>query len=334
MRTTRPTTAPEGPPPAPPARAPHVVSFGECMLELQGQAFGTMQQGFGGDTLNTAVYLARCGRRHGLRVSYATALGDDTLSQGLLERWQAEGLGLDLVRRLPGALPGLYLIETDAHGERRFRYWRDRAAARSYFETPPGATPLEARSDEIDALYFSGISLAILPLDGRERLLALARRLRARGALVAFDNNYRPRLWPDAATASDWFERAYAVADLALVTLDDELARLEGAAAADTGAATARALALPAAEVVIKRGAAPTLVRPHGGEALAVPTEPVAQVVDTTAAGDSFAGAYLAARLGGATPPEAARAGNRLAAQVIGHRGALIPAEAMAAALA
>ena len=39
-----------------------VVAFGECMLELQGQAFGTMRQTFGGDTLNTAVYLARCGR--------------------------------------------------------------------------------------------------------------------------------------------------------------------------------------------------------------------------------------------------------------------------------
>ena len=52
-----------------------VVSFGECMLELQGQAFGEMRQTYGGDTLNTAVYLARCGAGHGLRVDYASALG-------------------------------------------------------------------------------------------------------------------------------------------------------------------------------------------------------------------------------------------------------------------
>ena len=47
--------------------------------------------------------------------------------------------------------------------------------------------------------------------------------------------------------------------------------------------------------------------------------------VDPTGAGDSFNGAYLAARSGGATPIEAAEAAHRLAAIVIGHRGALVP---------
>ena len=151
------------------------------MLELQGEAFGAMRQTFGGDTLNTAVYLARCGRAQGLRVDYATALGDDGLSLGMLQRWQDEGLGTVLVQQLPGRLPGLYLIEVDAQGERRFNYWRDQAAARAYFDGPDGCTPLERHAQDVDALYFSGISLAILPVAGQQRLLAVARQVRERG---------------------------------------------------------------------------------------------------------------------------------------------------------
>lgn len=304
-----------------------VVSFGECMLELQGEAFGTMRQTYGGDTLNTAVYMARCGRANGLKVDYATALGDDPLSAGLLQRWAAEGLGTGLVRQLPGRLPGLYLIEVDERGERRFSYWRDQAAARSYFDTPAGATPLEQQADSLDALYFSGISLAILPEAARLRLLAVAERVRERGGLVAFDNNYRPRLWPDVAAARNAFAAATAVATLALMTLDDEQA-LWGEP--DAARQLQHTLALAAPEVVVKRGAQPTLVRTADRTLHEVPTEPVPQVVDTTAAGDSFAGAYLAARLGGGTAAQAAAAGNRLAARVVQHRGAVLPEAAMA----
>ncbi|MDR7296088.1 2-dehydro-3-deoxygluconokinase [Pelomonas aquatica] len=308
-----------------PSAAPRPVSIaalGECMLELQGQAFGNLRQTFGGDTLNTAVYLARCGGA-GLKVHYATALGDDSLSAGLLERWAAEGVQTGLVQRLPGRLPGLYLIELDEGGERRFHYWRGQAAARAYFDT--ATTALEEQADALDALYLSGISLAILPQAGRERTLALMTRMRAAGKVVAFDNNYRPRLWDSAADARYWYGRAFAASTVALITADDHQA-LHGLA--DLDGAVAAAQALPVAEIAIKRGALPTRVGlDHVWQD--VPTEPVPRVVDTTAAGDSFGAGYLSQRLGGTAPAAAAAFGNRLAARVIQHPGALIPREAM-----
>lgn len=292
------------------------------MLELSGTALGPMKQAYGGDTFNTAVYLSRCGGAH-LKVCYATALGDDALSQQLERRWVQDGLDLGLVRHIPGRMPGIYQIAVDAQGERHFSFWRENSAARAYFDTD--LTPLEQRCAEWDGLYFSGISLAILPPEGRTRVFALAKELRKRGAVVAFDNNYRPRLWPDIGIAREAFKQAFDVAHTLLITADDHqvLFGFE-----DMNAALADARALPAPELVIKRGASETLVRTDNLW-VSVPTVAVHQVVDTTAAGDSFAAGYLSHRLRDVAPDVAAAFGNRLAARVIQHPGAIIPLAAM-----
>ncbi len=301
-----------------------VVFFGECMLELTGPALGSMQQHYGGDTFNTALYLRRCVSGE-LPIRYATAVGDDALSVALLRCWAADGLQLDLVRTVPGRLPGLYQISVDTHGERSFSFWREHSAARAYFDA--NHTPLEQRCDEWDVLYFSGISLAILPPAGRERLLRLAHLLRQRGAMVVFDNNFRPALWPDLQVARDAFHAALALASVALVTADDHQA-LFGYGNRLAAVAAAQSLQVP--ELIIKQGAQDTLVRSDDTNWQHIPTESVAQVVDTTAAGDSFAAGYLSQRLAGASAAVAAAFGNRLAARVISHHGAIIAAAAMA----
>jgi 2-dehydro-3-deoxygluconokinase len=302
-----------------------VASIGECMIELRHRSATELELAFGGDTLNTAVYLARLARERGVAVDYVTALGDDAYSDAMLAMWQGEGVGTGLVARLKGRLPGLYTIRTDAQGERSFTYWRSAAAARDMLK----GGRAEAIGQELAGcalLYLSGITLSILDAAQRAALIALAEQIRGAGGRVAFDGNFRPAGWPDRAEARGVFDAMLQQVDIALPTLDDEQALF---GLGDAAEACDRLHHLGVAEVTVKLGAGGCFLSSaaHTGT---VAAEPVAEVVDSTAAGDSFNAGYLAARLLGADPRAAARLGNRVAARVIAHPGAIIPAAAMA----
>ena len=287
------------------------------MIELREEADGRLSRGYGGDTLNTAIYLSRLGTP----VDYVTALGDDGWSDELIAAWDAEGVGTGRVLRLPGRLPGLYIIQTDAKGERRFSYWRDTAAARLLFQAAEGESTVAALP-AYDMIYLSGISLSLYGDNGRERLFAVLGEARANGRRVAFDTNFRPRGWPDRDIARAAFRQAFACADIVLASTED-LDLLFG----DDGVNEVLAFS-DRAEIVLKHPDLTCRVLTKG-EDVVVPGKPAKDVVDTTAAGDSFAAAYLDARLSGQDPRSAAQAGHRLAGQVVRHRGAIIPREAM-----
>lgn len=295
------------------------VIVGEGMLELSHSAHSSAWRlRHGGDTLNTAIHLAR----YGERVRYLTALGDDPFSEELRAGWTCEGIDLSLTLTAPGALPGLYAIRTDTAGERTFSYWRGESAARRMFDLVETAGALAA-AEQVDWLVFSLISLAILPETGRERLLRLAGRVRERGGQVAFDGNYRPRLWENAEIARGWRGRAIACCTIGLPTLEDE-ASLAGARTAQEVAAMW--CELGAREVVVKLGADGCLL---GDNTLVPPLERLSPV-DTSGAGDAFNAGFLHARAGGASPAAAAVAGHRLAGWVVMRAGAVPPRDEQA----
>ncbi len=307
-----------------------IAAIGECMIELSARADGGMSLAYGGDTLNTAVYLARlCGRGgdgdgSGFTVDYLTALGDDPYSDEMMAFWQREGIGTDKVARLPSRLPGLYTIRTDRQGERDFHYWREAAAAREMLQGEQGAA-LAASLCQYDLIYLSGITLSILTAGDRGKLLDALDRARAAGAQIAFDCNYRPRGWPDAATARQAMDQMYRRSHIALPGLDDECA-LYGKM--DPARAVQRIANLGVGEICLKNGANGCLLRQdHAVEVM--PARPDITPLDTTAAGDSFNAGYLYHRLLGESAAAAARAGHHLAARVIQYPGAVIPIDAM-----
>jgi 2-dehydro-3-deoxygluconokinase len=295
-----------------------VASIGECMIELKQAGGGLFSRGFGGDTLNTAVYLARLG----VGVDYITALGDDFMSDEMIASWQAEGVGTGRVARLSGRLPGIYLIQTDQFGDRRFFHWRESAAARSLMDLPGTDEILESLAT-YDVVYFSAITLSIYSPQGRAKLISALHRARKHGVRIIFDTNFRARGWPDPDVARAVFQEAFAVSDIVLASTEDLLPLFSDESDEQLMAR------IGCNEAVLKLLEPGSMVR-FEGVLRTVRPEPVMQpVVDTTAAGDSFSAAYIAARLAGAEPVEAARAGHRLAGVVVCHPGAIIPRSAM-----
>jgi 2-dehydro-3-deoxygluconokinase len=304
-----------------------IACFGECMVELQPQGAGLWRQAFAGDTCNTAVYLARLLAGHGPSVCWAMGTGQDQFAAGMRQFWSAEGLDLSLLRGVPRGRSGLYAIHVDERGERHFSYWRDTSAARAYFDTPDNTlTPLEQAGAQLQGLHFSAISLAILPPQGRARLMACARVIQQRGGWVSFDTNYRPQLWADAGEALQTIRAAMAASDRVLVSMDEWQTLTD---TPNEALALEALCALQRPELVIKRGGQHTWVSVAGAAPQVAEVAPIGQPVDTTAAGDAFAAGYLAARTRGHGPLDAAKAGNALAAAVVMHPGAIIPQTAM-----
>ena len=175
----------------------------------------------------------------------------------MIAGWAAEGVGTKRVARLPGKLPGLYMIQTDDKGERRFFHWRDSAAARSLMDLPQTPEILNSLAG-YDVIYLSAITLSLYGGEGRARLFAALKGAREAGARFAFDTNFRARGWPDLDVARAVFQEAFAAADIVLASTEDLLPLYPGES---NEALLAR---IPGAEVVLKLSEPASILRLQG----------------------------------------------------------------------
>ena len=290
------------------------ISIGECMVELRPVEDGHLRRSFAGDAYNTAVYLKRSAPD--MDVAFLTATGDESLSNAMVETWRGEGISDRLVFRIPGERPALYLIETNAKGDRKFHYWRSDTPAKEWLRLLLAAGGAEVLN-KADLVYVSGISLAILGHDDRQAAIKLLGTLKTK---VAFDPNIRPALWKNMDDARHTFEDMVKLASIVLPSRQDYQLLYNINDPLQQIAFTAN---LTKGEVALTCDEDGCVLR-VGDEVTALPTQAV-KVVDTSGAGDSFNGAYLAARLKGKPPQEAVKDGLALAARVVALPGALIP---------
>jgi 2-dehydro-3-deoxygluconokinase len=285
------------------------------MVELSTEQSGAYRLGFAGDTFNTA-WNARHLLPADWQVSYASAVGDDPMSDEMIQFAREEGIDSDHIARLPGMTIGLYLISLK-DGERSFSYWRGQSAARQLAADPDRLSrALQGRS----AIYFSGITLAILDDAGRETLAQALRAARANGATILFDTNLRPRLWASHDDMQAGMRLGGSLADIALPSFDEEAFLFGDSSAEDT---VARYRDLGASIVAVKNGGSAGRVWSARSGIASFAPPPASKVVDTTAAGDSFGAAFYAALAAGAAPVDAAEQAAGFAAKVSGDRGAL-----------
>ena len=249
--------------------------------------------GVGGAELNVALHLARLG----VAVAYAGAVGDDPFGVRLRLTLAAAGVDCSELRESAGPT-GAYFKEP---GEQtRMLYYRAGSAGS---RLPPLS---EATLARVGLVHATGVSLA---LSGEIARTVRALHVHPRSWRLSFDVNFRPGLW-SAAEAGPALLDAARAADLVFVGRDEA-----DAVWGTSGSDQIRDLLGDDIELVIKDGADAVEVWDRG-RWWRSPPPPVA-VVEPVGAGDAFAAAYLAARLGGCDPAAAAQEGHQLAGRVM-----------------
>lgn len=294
-----------------------VAVIGECMVEMLRVDENVYQQTFGGDTFNCAVYFKR--ELLEARVEYITVLGRDNFSNKMLDFFKSQNIDTNYVDFVDDKNAGLYMVNT-CKGERSFDYYRDTSAAKELFTTQI-LEKLKEELPKFNLIYFSAITLAIMSKKGRKNLFDIIKKARKSGVLIAYDSNYRPRLYKDKNEAQKMYKKALKCCDIFLPSLDDEKALFGDITIEEIIQKSSKY----ASEIVIKSGDKPIIF--HVKKTKQFNVKPVTEVVDTTSAGDSFNGVYLALRLKQNGIKKSIKKASQMASRVIMIKGAIIPQE-------
>lgn len=294
-----------------------ILALGEGMVELK-MNNGELEHKFAGDTLNAAIYGKRWA--NDLDIYFYSAVGEDLFSQQMLDYLATESLSTQAILTTPESNIGIYAIQTDESGERSFTYWRKDSAATHMVELLDAAGGIDALPSA-DCVFLSGISLGILSDQNKKRLFELLELLKARGSKIAFDPNFRPRMWRDTEHAVEWIAKAYQISDIALPGLDEHEDIFGHKSVEDVRDFLQ---AHDVSEFVIKAGKQGVYAFNSTEGECHIAFNPAPKQVDSTAAGDSFAGTFLASRVSGSSLLESIKNADSVAREVVQHSGAII----------
>jgi len=273
---------------------PTALCLGEALVDFVADAHGVslaecpgFRKAAGGAVANVAAGLARLE----VETAFLGKVGEDPFGHFLEQTLAGAGVDTRFLRFDREARTGLAFVSLQADGERDFVFFRNPSADMLH---RPDEVPEEALTG-CRVYQFGSISLIQDP--SRSATLETLRRARARGALVSFDPNLRPALWPDLDTARSQILAALPEADVVKAS-EEEAEFLYGPGSLEEQAA--RLLAAGPRLAAITRGAGGSYLATRSASAL-VPGFPV-QAVDATGAGDAFMAGLLSGLLESGSP--------------------------------
>ncbi len=263
-----------------------ILCFGEALIDFHAQPQGGAGQPpafvpfAGGAPANVAVAAARLGAQ----ARFAGMLARDMFGDFLLKSLVDLDVGTDDIARTDEARTALAFVAHDDKGDRSFSFYRPPAADLLF-------RPEHFRKETFDDLaVFHVCSNSLTEAAIADTTVEGMRRARAAGALVSFDMNLRPALWPKGEDQLPRLWNTLSEADVIKLSAEEFAVLHEGAGSDD--AVLERLWKGHARLLLVTDGAEP--MRWFTRNAQGVIKGYTVDAVDTTAAGDAFVGGLLA----------------------------------------
>ena len=277
-----------------------------------------MNLNFGGDTFNAAVYFSRLTKKE-FNTFYFTGLGQDHLSKMMVKRFKNENLKTELIQIIKDKSPGLYSIQTDEKGNRSFSYWRNDSAAKKMIERC-NLNKIDKFISDSELFYYTGISLGILKQKDQNKLIDLSKKSK----LTAFDFNYRNSFHGNKIKSQSLFKKSNLSSNINFISFDDIIeifGKSDPIEFINTFKRKDNIIILKHFEKIFY----------SEFNKIGSINIPIIKAIDTTAAGDSFNGSFLAYHLikENLSIEDKILMSHNITKNVLKYRGAIIPKSKM-----
>ena len=263
-----------------------VVALGELLVDftqngLSEQGNTLFEANPGGAPANVLAMLRKLGKS----CAFIGKVGKDSFGDMLARTVADAGIDTRALMRDPVIPTTLAVVHTFPNGDRDFSFYRK-----------PGAD-IMLRIEELDEdmlracriFHFGTLSLTDEPCkSATKRAYDLAK---ASGALISFDPNLRPPLWPDEKSAKAAIEWGLARCDILKIS-DNEIEFMTGEKDFDKGAAILQAR-YPQIRLLNVTAGADGSFSYYGKKHVFVPACKLGGVIETTGAGDTFCASVL-----------------------------------------